>query len=209
MAPPCTPEPLPAQPGTPTPYERAGLGAILLAGAGSLLAIPGVFLSTFEGAGMLGPFLIAPLIEELFKPAGLLILLSTRKMLVLPRTTGMLLGALSGLVFALLENALYFHVYHPAHSPAYVAYRCTVCVALHMVCSAIVGFGLASQRWRLRVQEDGQELPLVGQAAPHLLAQPRERAALFDGISVRCLVVAVSIHAIYNVGAAIFGGSIR
>jgi RsiW-degrading membrane proteinase PrsW (M82 family) len=170
--------------------------------------VPGVFLSLFEGAGFLGPFVGGPLVEEVLKPSGLLILLAARRRLAISRTTGTLLGALSGLTFALVENLIYFHVYHPAHSSEYVAYRSTVCVGLHMLCSSIVGLGLAWGRERLLTGPEEREHSLLEEAAPHLLDEPRERDRLFEGVGLSCLSAAVVIHALYNVAVSIFGTGI-
>lgn len=185
-----------------TSYSRLGFTGVLVIAAGSLLAIPGVTVESVTAPLYFGPILAGPLLEEILKPAGLLILLGRDPQLRIAPIVGAVAGAFSGLVFAALENAVYFNIYNPDHSPEYAVWRWTVCVALHVLCSALVGYGLA--RARATPLEPGEEYRLVGAAAPHLLDEPRERSRIYQGISLRLLVLAVVIHGTYNLFALMF-----
>ncbi|MFW6169366.1 MAG: PrsW family glutamic-type intramembrane protease [Planctomycetota bacterium] len=178
--------------------QRFGIVELFVVAGGALLAVPGVFLGMFiNGAGFLGPIVAGPLMEEILKPAGLVILLTRRPCLKLKGIVGILAGAFSGLAFAAIENVIYLRIYVPEHDPQYVVWRWTVCVGVHVICSAIVGYGLARGS-RVRAATDAEEFSLL---PPHLLDQPRERSGVFQGPSFSCLLVAVILHGAYNLAA--------
>ena len=52
-------------------------------------------------------------------------------------------AACGGAAFAAIENLVYIYVYVPEHSLAFVQFRWTVCVGLHISCSLVAGLGLA------------------------------------------------------------------
>ena len=179
------------------------LGDLLVVALGSLLAVPGVFFGTLTGGGwFLGPVVAGPLIEEALKPMGLIILLTRHSALKLSASMGVLLGAFSGLVFAAIENLIYLKIYIPDHDSRLVVWRWTVCVGVHVACSAIVGYGLARSSGG-RAAKEGSEYRLLNSASPHLLDEPRERSGVFQGSSLKCLVVATLLHGTYNFAAIV------
>lgn len=186
-----------------SPSQRIGIGGLLVVALGSLLAVPGVAFDMLTGGGgFLGPVVAGPLIEEALKPVGLIILLTRRSDLKLSATMGVLVGAFSGLAFAAIENLIYLKIYVPDHDSGYVIWRWTVCVGVHVACSALVGYGLARSSGG-RAAKDGGEFRFLNSASPHLLDEPRERSGVFQGASLRCLVVATVLHGTYNLAAIV------
>ena len=90
--------------------------------------------------------------------------------------------AASGLAFAAIENLLYLHVYIDEPSPEIIYWRWTVCVALHMGCSVIAGLGIV-RMWRFTSTNQAKA--------------PVSLAASWG-------IVAVVMHASYNVFATVF-----
>ena len=165
---------------------------------GSLLAVPGVFFDMLTaGRGFLGPVVAGPLIEEVLKPTGLVILLTLRSDLKLSAPMGMLAGALAGLVFASVENLIYLEIYIPDHDARLTVWRWSVCVGMHVICSALVGYGLARSSCGKTAKERG-EFWFLDSASPHLLNEPRERSGVFQGASLKWLVIATVLHGAYN-----------
>ncbi|MFO7901358.1 MAG: PrsW family glutamic-type intramembrane protease [Pirellulaceae bacterium] len=178
--------------------QRFGLVELFVVAAGSLLAVPGVFAGMFiNRTSFLGPIVAGPLMEEILKPAGIVILLTRRPYLKLKGIVGILAGAFSGLTFAAIENLIYLEIYVPEHDRRYVVWRWTVCVGVHVICSAVVGYGLARGSG-LRAARDAEEFRLL---PAHLLDQPRERSGVFQGPSFICLLIAVVLHGAYNLAA--------
>ena len=52
-------------------------------------------------------------------------------------------AACGGFAFAGIENLIYLYVYVPEHTLAFLKFRWTVCVGLHVACSLVAGVGLA------------------------------------------------------------------
>ena len=130
-------------PAKPSPAGVAGVVfAIGMALLGGLLGILGALAQEIRGAGALGPFLGGPVIEEALKPVGLYILLIWWPQLVSKRLPTACLAALSGLSFGLIESTIYLFVYVPHHTHAFFVFRYTVDVAVHTLCSFIVGLGI-------------------------------------------------------------------
>ena len=95
-----------------------------------------------------------------------------------------LVGLLSGAVFASVENALYFFVYIPSEklTQGTILWRLVVCTAMHVGCAALACSGLA-RAW----------------------SRARERLAEFEmSVAMPRLIAAVVIHGIYNLCALIF-----
>ena len=90
--------------------------------------------------------LVAPLVEEVAKGLGLVLLRDPDP----EPEDGLIYGAVVGLAFAGVENALYIleaFVFQGGNEAILVAaYRGVVTVPLHAACSAIVGYGV----WRAR-----------------------------------------------------------
>ena len=90
----------------------------------------------------------------------------------------------SALVFATIENLLYFHIYIPRDklSDGIIQYRMTVCTLMHVGCAVISSCGLA-RAWR---------------------AAKEGRCAFCAAAVTPYLVVAMAIHGLYNAAAALF-----
>jgi hypothetical protein len=113
--------------------------AVLVAVLGGGLGVVGAFLNELLGGiGLIS----APLIEEVMKPAGVLLLLACWPRLVGGRLHTAALAMLGGLTFALIEALIYTEVYYPDSSADFVRYRFTAPIAMHVLASCIVGLGL-------------------------------------------------------------------
>lgn len=89
--------------------------------------------------------IFAPIIEELLKQSGMVYLLEKKPYRIMGASQFILAGAISGLVFATIENLVYIYVYGPASGvdvAQMAAYRWPVCTALHVTCSIIASTGL-------------------------------------------------------------------
>jgi RsiW-degrading membrane proteinase PrsW (M82 family) len=87
-------------------------------------------------------FVAAGIIEEALKPSGIYILLVRWPHLLADRYYTACLTALSGLVFGLIEAAVYILVYFPEGGPGFVSYRLTVPLVMHTAASFIFGLGI-------------------------------------------------------------------
>lgn len=142
------------KPGAPGPFTALFAAAkasrtwpitFLAAVLGGPIAVVTAFLGSVEHSAIaiLNVVIIGPTIEEVAKNLPC-IWLCERRPWLLPSRIGIALAALtSGLVFAILENILYLHVYVTDPSPALIQWRWTVCVALHMGCALIGSLGVA------------------------------------------------------------------
>ena len=180
-----TPEAAPPVP-IPAPVSRATwkLRALSLAWAagGSVLGILGAVTQEIRQASLLVPFVAAPMIEEVMKPAGVYVLLVKWPQALTSRLYTALLSALSGLCFGLVENVVYLQVYFPNHTPALTLFRYTACLALHTITSFIVGFGIN----------------------PRLLASVRGEIPLLQG-NWKFFVIPMVLHSAFNIAAIPLG----
>lgn len=158
-----------------------------LAVAAGPFAVIGAMRSSSETfVGVLLAVVFAPVIEEVMKIAAVTWALE-RKPYWFTSARQLLLCCISGgAVFAALENILYLHVYIRQPTPEIIAWRWTVCVALHTGCSLIAGLGLA-RIWRRTMSA-------------------RTRPDL--GTGYRYLLTAIVIHATYNALAVLFSQSL-
>ena len=133
--------------------SRAGLPALVfrtvlavsLAVLGGALGIVGSFVQELQHGGF-APYsaiIVAPIVEEALKPAGIYLLLLRWPYAAGSRLTVALLTALSGLVFGIIESTVYVTVYFPDASDALVNYRFSVTLAMHVVASFVMGLGLS------------------------------------------------------------------
>ena len=113
------------------------------------------------------------------KPAGVYFLLARWPEALTGRLFTALLAAIGGITFAVVENIIYLNVYFPEHSPDLLVYRYTVCLALHMVCSFIVGFGI-NQRLLDSVRG---EIPFLAGHKKYFII-PMVIHSLYNGVSV-------------------------
>jgi hypothetical protein len=109
-------------------------------------------MGAFAGAGATGFMLLAvcvfgPVVEEVTKIAAAMWIVEKRPYCFMTGGQILICAACGGLAFAAIENLIYIHVYVPNHTSEFVAFRWTVCVALHMTCSTLAGIGLVKV-WR-------------------------------------------------------------
>jgi hypothetical protein len=154
---------------------------ILLSLAGGILGIGGAFIGELQAGGfLLLPFIGAPVIEEFLKPIGVYLALTRWGYAMGSRLYRASLCAGAGIVFGLIESAVYVWIYAPEHPDWYPVFRFTVPVTLHSVASFTVGLGLD---WRVP-EWVSHGTPLPGRA----------RNFYFAG---------VTIHAVYNTSAVV------
>jgi RsiW-degrading membrane proteinase PrsW (M82 family) len=157
------------------------LRVILLSLIGGAMGIVGAFFGELQsGGGLLLIFLGAPIIEEAMKPIGVYLALIRWPEALTSRLYRAVLCAISGLVFGLIESAVYVLVYATDAPDWYPVFRFTIPVSLHMIASFTVGLGL--DRGIVRWVNHGGRLPR------------KTRNFYFGG---------VAIHAIYNTSAVI------
>ena len=111
--------------------------------------------------------ILGPLVEEMGKALAPLMVLERSPYRFTAGWQPLLVCAIGGFVFAQIENALYFHAYLDSPAPLLVQWRQTVCVALHVGCSAIAGLGLR-RTWRAAHAARGRAD--IRLAAPYLVA---------------------------------------
>jgi hypothetical protein len=109
-------------------------------------------MGAFAGAGATGFMLLAvcvfgPVVEEVTKVAAAMWIIEKRPYSFMTGGQILICAACGGLAFAAIENLIYTYVYVPNHTTEFVAFRWTVCVALHMTCSTLAGIGLVKV-WR-------------------------------------------------------------
>lgn len=149
-----------------------------------LAAIPCAVLKESFGYGVLLIVVAAPVAEEMAKAILPLMVLEKRPWFFGSYLSIVLVGLLSGAVFASVENALYFFVYIPSEklTQGTILWRLIVCTAMHVGCATLACSGLARAWSRARKRRAEFEMSV---AMPHLIA-------------------AVAIHGVYNLGALIF-----
>lgn len=124
----------------------------------SLLAGPLALVSTLmttataPGMGFLMVVVIAPLVEELGKVMAPLLVVERAPHRFLHTSQILVCAVSGGLVFAVVENLLYLHVYIPDPTPLLRVWRWTVCVVLHTGCSLVAGLGVA-RVWKRALEE--------------------------------------------------------
>lgn len=154
--------------------------APLIALIGGVFGILGAAANEAGYGWYIAPFVAAPVIEEIVKPCGVYFLLSKKPEVLLSRRYTAFLAALSGLAFALIENAMYLCVYVPDPSQSLIIWRFTVCIALHTSCSYIVGLGI-NQRLTAWVRREDR----------------------FMGGNAKYFILAMTIHSAYNIWVTI------
>jgi hypothetical protein len=150
----------------------------------ALLAGPWAIVGAFIGAGRTGMSsmtiltvsLIGPVIEETMKMAIPFYIVEKRPFLFRSPSQIIICALAGGLAFAIIENLLYLNIYITDASLYLKIWRWTVCTALHMGCSFIVGLGV------LRVWQD-----IWGRWG---------RAKLEDAFPMTAF--AIGLHGVYN-----------
>ena len=153
-------------------------GVALTAGA---LAVVGALVQGVGYGGVVGIVLTGPIVEEVTKSAAALWVIERRPFLFRSPVQIMLCAVASGLAFAAIENLIYLNVYIVDPSPGIVWWRWTICTALHVTCTTIVGIGLVRLWQRARTH---LRLPSLHEALPWLIA-------------------GIALHGLYNAGAVV------
>lgn len=151
------------------PWQTAPVFAGVLLVSGPLAIASTVFArgAPSGSLGVLGICVATPVIEELGKVALPLMLVETRPWCF--RNTGLILAAclVSALVFASIENLLYLRVYIPNPSDVLVAWRWSVCTAVHVCATALAAAGIMRMH---RAVFTGSRPPEFKTAVPWLIA---------------------------------------
>ncbi len=140
------------------PASVAPFLSILAGIAGGLFAVPAVFLDTLSSSLGFGLVLgaavlvvLGPFTEETLKQSGAVFQLEKMRGSIRYDWQFFLSGALGGLVFSILENLIYQHIYlrklQPEELASVMAFRWTICTALHILCTVISSMGLR-RVWR-------------------------------------------------------------
>jgi RsiW-degrading membrane proteinase PrsW (M82 family) len=116
---------------------------ILLAFVGGGLGIIGALVQESQSLNfLLLPIIAAPIIEEALKPIGVWIALIRWPQVLRSQLFTALLSAIGGLVFGVIESAVYVLVYVSDPPDWFITYRFSVTLGLHATCSYIVGLGI-------------------------------------------------------------------
>ena len=161
-----------------TSPEKSWLITLGLAACAGIFAIFGTLATGFNGMfqGIIFICVIGPVTEEVMKVALAIWVVEKHPYLFKSALQIILCAAVSGVVFAAVENLLYLNVYIPHPQVDLVHWRWTVCVAMHGGCSLIAGVGL-TQIWADCVKH-------------------QHRPRLFLGS--RLMITAILIQAVYN-----------
>jgi len=157
--------------------------AFLIAIGGGVLGVLGAIIQEWSQASLLVAFVAAPMIEEVMKPSGVYLLLVRWPQVLTSRLFTALLAALGGLSFAVIENIIYLQFYFPEHTQTLVLFRYSACLATHVVCSFILGFGINQK----------------------LLASVRGEIPFLKG-NKKFFFIPMIIHSLFNIMAVLVAG---
>ena len=118
--------------------------SLLVVAVGGLTAIPGAFQGEVL-SGIMGPWLWAPIVEEVLKPSGIYLLVIKWPGSIRSRFGTALFGALAGLTFGLIESLIYVTIYFSNPTQEDVIIRFTVPVAMHILASSIFALGITRE----------------------------------------------------------------
>ena len=126
--------------------------SILSGVVGGIFAVPAVFLSgTTSFFGLFILVFLGPFAEETLKQSGAVFQLEKMPGSLRYDWQFFLSGMLGGAVFSVLENLIYQNVYLRHLSPEtladVMAFRWTICMALHVLCTVVSSLGLR-RVWR-------------------------------------------------------------
>ena len=135
-----------------TPRSKMVRAAVLAAVLSGPFAILGALFGT---GGALSTVvlvvILAPLVEEMLKVAGVLYLTEVRPWLVLSAPALVIIALCSGLVFAAIENGFYLGVITEDPTPEIVRWRWTFGPLIHGSGSLLAGIGVARMWFALDV----------------------------------------------------------
>ena len=135
----------------------------------------------WQGVGLLAVVVFGPVTEEVVKISAAWWVVEKRPYLFQSIPQILFCAACGGAAFAAIENLVYMYVYVPDHSLAFVVFRWTVCIGLHVCCSLVAGLGLA------RVWDNA------------IRNRHRPKTAL----GIPWLVMAITGHGLYNLSITI------
>jgi hypothetical protein len=163
---------------------RAGSWGIILALTllGGPFAVIGATMA-MPRMGYFGAVVNGPVIEEVLKIAAALMLIERRAFWIREKVQLWVMALGTALVFAVIENVVYLQVYLPSPSMPLIAWRWTVCVMLHVGCTAVATRGLVPT-W-VRARQENRSLQMS------LLAPP--------------LITAILLHGAYNLCVMLYG----
>lgn len=136
------------------------------------------------GSMALATAVLAPVVEETSKIIVPAMVLEKRPWRFFSAAELLVVCAFSGLIFATVENLLYFFVYIPKDqlTIGILLWRLSVCTRLHVLCASISGFGLG-RVWRAAREN-------------HSVAE-LSRASGF-------VIAAMVLHGLYNLGTLVY-----
>ena len=148
----------------------AAVGCTIMKGGGGSLA--------------LAMAVLAPVVEETSKIVVPAMVLEKRPWRFSSATELVVVCAFSGLVFATIENLLYFFLYIPPErlTPGVILWRLSVCTLLHVSAASISGWGLG-RVWR--AASERRSMAEISRATGYFVA-------------------AMILHGLYNFGALIY-----
>ncbi len=144
------------------PASSAPFLSILAGIAGGLFAVPAVFLDTLGSSlgfilGLGATVVIGPFAEETLKQSGAVFQLEKMRGSIRHGWQFFLSGALGGAVFSVLEDLIYQYIYlrtlPPEKLADIMAFRWTICTALHILCTVISSMGLRHV-WRESLEKE-------------------------------------------------------
>jgi len=132
---------------------KVSLIPLFYALGGAFFASLGAFIEegSISFGFVLGLVVIGPVIEEVLKPFGIIILLEKGALYLRSKAHIFWLCVAAALVFSLLENLLYAYLYllpyfkYPHLYMETLIYRYTVCVLLHISATSVMAMGLMRQ----------------------------------------------------------------
>ena len=141
----------------------------------------GIYGSPLSAFGLIAVVVFGPVTEEVVKVSAAWWVVEKRPFWFQTVPQIIFCAACGGAAFAAIENLIYMYVYVPDHSAAFVIYRWTVCVGLHVGCSLVAGLGLAK----------------IWDNAIRNLHRPKV------ALGVPYLVIAIVVHGFYNLTVTI------
>lgn len=148
---------------------------VLCGGPFAILATLATAFTDNMAGGLIYLVVIGPAVEEMMKIGAALLVLENRPWLFRHGFQTVIAATAAGLMFSVVENLLYIHVYNPQGTETFRLWRWTVCTALHTGTSTIAGLGLLNM-WNKAVAparaDAGLEFlrPQVLDAYPYILA---------------------------------------
>ena len=172
-------------------WQSWGTLALLVLCGGPFAILATLATSVTDGmtGGVIYLVVIGPAIEEMMKIGAALLVLENRPWLFRNGLQTVIAATAAGLLFAVVENLIYIHLYNPEGTESFRLWRWTVCTALHTGTSTIAGLGL---------------LRMWNQAVAPALANPEiefKRPQALDAYPY--ILTAVVIHGAYNAFAVV------